>query len=263
MLVAGAGGAAHLPGMLASVTPLPVIGVPVPLAYLDGMDSLLSMVQMPAGVPVATVAVGGARNAGLLAVRILAASDASLQSRMTDVPGRPRRQGPGQGRDPARASAAAGWASAPDGRGQPAGPSRGHSMTGHRSMTMSSPAAVTRSAAASSITSSWNQHRLGADRDRLVGDVTSERRVDEHVDHVHREGDVRERGVGGLAEHVLWLVVHRHDPHAVPLQEPGDAMSRAHRVVPQADDGPGGRRSEQPAYDVVLRVDGHGRPRER
>ena len=84
VLVAGAGGAAHLPGMLASVTPLPVIGVPVPLAYLDGMDSLLSMVQMPAGVPVATVAVGGARNAGLLAVRILAASDASLQSRMKD-----------------------------------------------------------------------------------------------------------------------------------------------------------------------------------
>ena len=84
VLVAGAGGAAHLPGMLASVTPLPVIGVPVPLAYLDGMDSLLSMVQMPSGVPVATVAVGGARNAGLLAVRILAASDASLQSRMKD-----------------------------------------------------------------------------------------------------------------------------------------------------------------------------------
>ena len=82
VLVAGAGGAAHLPGMLASVTPLPVIGVPVPLAYLDGMDSLLSMVQMPAGVPVATVAVGGARNAGLLAVRILAASDPALLERM-------------------------------------------------------------------------------------------------------------------------------------------------------------------------------------
>ncbi len=72
VLVAGAGGAAHLPGMLAAVTPLPVIGVPVPLAHLDGMDSLLSIVQMPAGVPVATVSVGGARNAGLLAVRILA-----------------------------------------------------------------------------------------------------------------------------------------------------------------------------------------------
>ena len=69
VLIAGAGGAAHLPGMLASVTPLPVIGVPVPLAHLDGMDSLLSIVQMPAGVPVATVSVGGARNAGLLAVR--------------------------------------------------------------------------------------------------------------------------------------------------------------------------------------------------
>ena len=73
MLIAGAGGAAHLPGMLASVTVLPVIGVPVPLKYLDGMDSLLSIVQMPAGVPVATVSIGGARNAGLLAVRMLAA----------------------------------------------------------------------------------------------------------------------------------------------------------------------------------------------
>ncbi|WP_265521796.1 5-(carboxyamino)imidazole ribonucleotide mutase [Oerskovia flava] len=72
VIVAGAGGAAHLPGMLAAVTPLPVIGVPVPLAYLDGMDSLLSIVQMPAGVPVATVSIGGARNAGLLAARILA-----------------------------------------------------------------------------------------------------------------------------------------------------------------------------------------------
>ena len=81
-IIAGAGGAAHLPGMLASVTPLPVIGVPVPLKYLDGMDSLLSIVQMPAGVPVATVSVGGARNAGLLAVRILAAQDPELQERM-------------------------------------------------------------------------------------------------------------------------------------------------------------------------------------
>jgi 5-(carboxyamino)imidazole ribonucleotide mutase len=82
VLIAGAGGAAHLPGMLAAVTPLPVIGVPVPLGHLDGMDSLLSIVQMPAGVPVATVAVGGARNAGLLAVRILAASDEELRGRM-------------------------------------------------------------------------------------------------------------------------------------------------------------------------------------
>ena len=80
VIVAGAGGAAHLPGMLASVTPLPVIGVPVPLQSLDGMDSLLSIVQMPAGVPVATVSVGGARNAGLLAVRILSAgSDAAAE----------------------------------------------------------------------------------------------------------------------------------------------------------------------------------------
>jgi 5-(carboxyamino)imidazole ribonucleotide mutase len=75
VIIAGAGGAAHLPGMLASVTPLPVIGVPVPLAHLGGLDSLLSIVQMPAGIPVATVAVGGARNAGLLAVRILATAD--------------------------------------------------------------------------------------------------------------------------------------------------------------------------------------------
>jgi 5-(carboxyamino)imidazole ribonucleotide mutase len=82
VIVAGAGGAAHLPGMLAAVTPLPVIGVPVPLKHLDGLDSLLSIVQMPAGVPVATVAVGGARNAGLLAVRILAATDPDLQGRM-------------------------------------------------------------------------------------------------------------------------------------------------------------------------------------
>jgi 5-(carboxyamino)imidazole ribonucleotide mutase len=78
VIIAGAGGAAHLPGMLASVTTLPVIGVPVPLAHLDGLDSLLSIVQMPSGIPVATVAVGGARNAGLLAVRILAVSDAGL-----------------------------------------------------------------------------------------------------------------------------------------------------------------------------------------
>ena len=84
VIIAGAGGAAHLPGMLAAVTPLPVIGVPVALKYLDGMDSLLSIVQMPAGVPVATVAVGNARNAGLLAVRILAAGNPQLQQKMSD-----------------------------------------------------------------------------------------------------------------------------------------------------------------------------------
>ena len=82
VIIAGAGGAAHLPGMVASATVLPVIGVPVPLKYLDGLDSLLSIVQMPAGVPVAAVSVGGARNAGLLAVRILAASDPVLRDRM-------------------------------------------------------------------------------------------------------------------------------------------------------------------------------------
>ena len=82
VIIAGAGGAAHLPGMVASVTPLPVIGVPVPLKHLDGMDSLLSIVQMPAGVPVATVSIGNARNAGLLAVRILGATDEALRERM-------------------------------------------------------------------------------------------------------------------------------------------------------------------------------------
>ena len=82
VIIAGAGGAAHLPGMLASATPLPVIGVPVPLAYLDGLDSLLSIVQMPAGVPVATVPVGGARQAALLAARILAMTDAELAERL-------------------------------------------------------------------------------------------------------------------------------------------------------------------------------------
>ena len=82
VIIAGAGGAAHLPGMLASVTTLPVIGVPVPLAKLDGLDSLLSIVQMPAGVPVATVSIGGARNAGILAARILSVGDADLADRL-------------------------------------------------------------------------------------------------------------------------------------------------------------------------------------
>jgi 5-(carboxyamino)imidazole ribonucleotide mutase len=84
VLIAGAGGAAHLPGMVASMTPLPVIGVPVPLKHLDGLDSLLSIVQMPSGVPVATVSIAGARNAGLLAVRILASADAVLLQRMVE-----------------------------------------------------------------------------------------------------------------------------------------------------------------------------------
>jgi 5-(carboxyamino)imidazole ribonucleotide mutase len=88
VIIAGAGGAAHLPGMLASVTPLPVIGVPVPLKHLEGLDSLLSIVQMPAGIPVATVAVGGARNAGLLAVRILATVDAALRAQMIEFQAR-------------------------------------------------------------------------------------------------------------------------------------------------------------------------------
>jgi 5-(carboxyamino)imidazole ribonucleotide mutase len=101
VIIAGAGGAAHLPGMLASVTPLPVIGVPVPLAHLDGMDSLLSIVQMPAGVPVATVSVGGARNAGLLAVRVLAAGEgeyaAGLREQMVAFQGDLRDQAHAKG----------------------------------------------------------------------------------------------------------------------------------------------------------------------
>ena len=84
VIIAGAGGAAHLPGMTASVTTLPVIGVPVPLAKLDGLDSLLSIVQMPAGIPVATVSIGGARNAGLLAARILASGDAALTAKIAE-----------------------------------------------------------------------------------------------------------------------------------------------------------------------------------
>ena len=84
VIIAGAGGAAHLPGMLASVTPLPVVGVPVPLSKLDGLDSLLSIVQMPAGVPVATVSIGGAANAALIAVKVLATSDESLMNKMQD-----------------------------------------------------------------------------------------------------------------------------------------------------------------------------------
>ena len=105
VIIAGAGGAAHLPGMLAAVTPLPVIGVPVPLKYLDGMDSLLSIVQMPAGVPVATVAIGNARNAGLLAVRILAAGDEDLRRRMVEFQDRLRQAAEAKGeavRDAAR-----------------------------------------------------------------------------------------------------------------------------------------------------------------
>jgi 5-(carboxyamino)imidazole ribonucleotide mutase len=102
VIVAGAGGAAHLPGMLAAVTPLPVIGVPVPLAHLDGMDSLLSIVQMPAGVPVATVSIGGARNAGLLAARILGAGEGEeaerIRSAMVDFQGELRETALAKGR---------------------------------------------------------------------------------------------------------------------------------------------------------------------
>jgi 5-(carboxyamino)imidazole ribonucleotide mutase len=98
VIIAGAGGAAHLPGMLAAVTPLPVIGVPVPLRYLDGMDSLLSIVQMPTGVPVATVAIGNARNAGLLAVRVLAAGDPELTAAVLRFQAELRRAAEAKGR---------------------------------------------------------------------------------------------------------------------------------------------------------------------
>lgn len=97
VIIAGAGGAAHLPGMLASTTSLPVIGVPVPLKYLDGMDSLLSIVQMPRGVPVATVAVGNAANAGLLAARILGTSDPALRSRLDNYRGELEQQARAKG----------------------------------------------------------------------------------------------------------------------------------------------------------------------
>ncbi|MFC7403078.1 5-(carboxyamino)imidazole ribonucleotide mutase [Citricoccus sp. GCM10030269] len=101
VIIAGAGGAAHLPGMIAATTPLPVIGVPVPLKTLDGLDSLLSIVQMPAGVPVATVSIGGARNAGLLAARILAAGSGpeatSLRERLVDFAGELREVASGKG----------------------------------------------------------------------------------------------------------------------------------------------------------------------
>ncbi len=108
VIIAGAGGAAHLPGMLAAVTPLPVIGVPVPLEHLDGMDSLLSIVQMPAGVPVATVSIGNARNAGLLAIRILGAGDPDLRGRMVEFQTDLKVQASAKGASVREASAATG-----------------------------------------------------------------------------------------------------------------------------------------------------------
>ncbi|WP_280679932.1 5-(carboxyamino)imidazole ribonucleotide mutase [Cryobacterium sp. CG_9.6] len=99
VIIAGAGGAAHLPGMLAAVTTLPVVGVPVPLGLLDGMDSLLSIVQMPAGVPVATVSIGGARNAGLLAVKILATVDDTLRVKLEEFMGSLHEQAKQKNRD--------------------------------------------------------------------------------------------------------------------------------------------------------------------
>lgn len=111
VIIAGAGGAAHLPGMLASVTPLPVIGVPVPLKHLDGLDSLLSIVQMPTGVPVATVAIGNARNAGLLAVRILAVGDDDLTGAVTSFQDRLRQAAEAKGERIRGSAAEVSWAS--------------------------------------------------------------------------------------------------------------------------------------------------------
>ena len=162
VIVAGAGGAAHLPGMLASVTPLPVIGVPVPLTHLDGMDSLLSIVQMPAGVPVATVSIGGARNAGLLAARILGAGEGEEAARMR---GRPWSTSRSELREAAQAKGRAlrdthrgdaGSAGDRRRRRRP-GWTRGYSMRGQVSMTTASPASRARSAACSSTTPSWSQ----------------------------------------------------------------------------------------------------------
>ena len=125
VIIAGAGGAAHLPGMLASVTPLPVIGVPVPLKHLDGMDSLLSIVQMPAGVPVATVGVGNARNAGLLAVRILGVSDPALRERISAFQAELRETAETKG-ESVRARRRGSASSASDDRVTRAGPPRRH-----------------------------------------------------------------------------------------------------------------------------------------
>jgi 5-(carboxyamino)imidazole ribonucleotide mutase len=128
VIIAGAGGAAHLPGMLAALTPLPVIGVPVALKHLDGMDSLLSIVQMPAGVPVATVSIGNARNAGLLAVRMLGIGDAGLVAAMTRVPDRAARR---SRRDKGAGSGAAEVLADPGGVPRQ-GDSRGRSSTRRR-----------------------------------------------------------------------------------------------------------------------------------
>ena len=145
VIIAGAGGAAHLPGMLASVTPLPVIGVPVPLKYLDGMDSLLSIVQMPAGVPVATVSIGNARNAGLLAARMLAIGDEALTAKILSF------------QDELKASAHAKGAAVRNAQLGSAQTRLAHSILGQVSITIGTPAATVRSKAAMSSTPSWNQ----------------------------------------------------------------------------------------------------------
>ena len=236
VIIAGAGGAAHLPGMLASVTPLPVIGVPVPLKYLDGMDSLLSIVQMPAGVPVATVGVGNARNAGLLAVRILAAADPALRERISAFQDELRETAESKGE--VVRTTRPGPASSGSERQR-----LRHSISGQVSITIGTPAAVVRSKAASSITPSWNHTPSRTDRDRLIGELAGRRRAPEDVDHVDRERDVGEGRVDLLAQDLAGLVgctwVDRHDALAASLEHRRDRVGRAGRVAGQTDDRPG------------------------
>ena len=197
VIIAGAGGAAHLPGMLASVTPLPVIGVPVPLEHLDGMDSLLSIVQMPAGVPVATVARrqrpqrrAARRTHPGRGRRRPAAADARL-------PGRPASYRAGEGQEGPRVVAAARRLALGRSEVRPIADRRGDATRspGRCPSPSAAPAAVVRRNASASTTPSWNHTALRADRHRLVGELTGRVRAPEHVDHVDREGHVGERRV--------------------------------------------------------------------
>jgi 5-(carboxyamino)imidazole ribonucleotide mutase len=240
-IIAGAGGAAHLPGMLAAVTPLPVIGVPVPLKYLDGMDSLLSIVQMPAGVPVATVAIGNARNAGLLAVRILAASEPELREKMERFQGTsPRRRAP-------RARSSAGSRAGPSASAEPRPLDDRAAVHDHRHARGGR--ALERVAVEDA---ELEPDRLRADVDRLVGEDPGSLGAAEHVDHIDLEGHLGQRGVAVLAEHVVGLGVDRDDPLAVLLQEPGDAVGGPARVAAEPDDGPGLALLEHEAQVVLV-----------
>ena len=234
VIVAGAGGAAHLPGMLASVTPLPVIGVPVPLAYLDGMDSLLSIVQMPAGVPVATVSIGGARNAGLLAARILGAGEGEEAG---PDPG-------GDGRLPGRAARGGAWprvarcATAPRGPASPRSapaPSPGWTprvLDARAGVHDDGQPGVAR-ARGGRLVDHAELEPDGGDAeavllgDRLVDDRTDLRRVDEAVDDVDVGAvrDVGERRVARGPEDRLGPRVDGDDAHTeLHLEELGDRV---------------------------------------